>query len=52
MTTNQYKVIWHDSETNEYHTETFTSGKDWGNKVLIINNTDGLRLVATEMPEE
>lgn len=47
----QYKVTWHDSRDNSYHTEAFTSGKDWGNKVLIINNTDALRLVATETPD-
>ncbi len=46
-----YKVVWYDSEINEYHTETFTSGSAWGNKVLIINNTDHLRLVATEAPD-
>lgn len=46
-----YKVTWYDEKINDYRTETFTSGKDWGNKVLIVNNTDGLRLVATEAPD-
>ena len=46
-----YKVTWYDEQTNKYYTETFTSSKDWGNKVIIINNTNGLRLVATEMPD-
>lgn len=46
-----YKVTWYNSETNKYYTETFTSAKDWGNKVLIVNNTDHLRLVSTEMSD-
>lgn len=47
-----YKVTWHDSRDNSYHTETFANGAAWGNKVLIINMSDYLRLVATEMPPE
>lgn len=47
-----FKVTWYDSRDNSYYTETFTSGASWGNKVLIVNMSDHLRLVATEMPPE
>lgn len=47
-----YKATWYDSSDNTYHTETFSNGASWGNKVLIINSSDHLRLVATEMPPE
>jgi hypothetical protein len=50
--TNRYAVTWYDNRTNSYETETFTSGKDWGNKVLIVNGSDDLRLVATEAPDD